>query len=582
MTARSAVRTLAAGLLASALACTTVAAQDRQNTLGTWHGALDTPMGKLTLIVRLDRSSTDTTLTGSMESIDQAPGQRIPLAQVSATPARIAFNIPAIGASYEGSWDAAAESFVGAYKQGGTIPFALKRGLPPARAVVDGMDGRWRALLPRGDAKLRLILNVRTTPETGTRVTLDSPDLTAFGLPVDGFERSSAQDSVRFTLPSTGVTFRGVLAPDGRTLRGSWLRAGQPDATVEFTRDSATRTARARSQWPLTDVTYRAEEVRFVNASATGVTLAGTLTIPAGTGPFPAAVLISGSGAQDRDETLFGHKPFAVLAHDLTKRGIAVLRFDDRGFAASTGDHAAATSADFATDVRAAVEYLRKRPEIDRAKIGLIGHSEGGLIGPIAAAEDKSGAIAYLVMLAGPGTNTVRIALSQRRLIGISQGVTEAQLDRSEPLVVGILEEVRATKDTMLLKERLRARLTPEALQAIGADASNREAMVVQYSAPWMRFFLHYDPATYLSRVKIPILAINGSLDKQVPAMENLAGLRVILAKHKDATVTELPGLNHFFQTATTGAMGEYADIAETFAPGAMDVVGGWILGRFP
>jgi hypothetical protein len=407
-------------------------------------------------------------------------------------------------------------------------------------------------------------------------VTLDSPDLTAFGLPVEGFERQA--DAVRFMVPSAGVTFRGTLDADGRTLRGSWMRAGQPDAIVEFTRDSIAPAATVRTQWPLTDVTYCAEDVRFANAMAPGVTLAGTLTIPAGAGPFPAAVLISGSGAQDRDETIFGHKPFAVLAHHLTKRGIAVLRYDDRGFAQSTGNHEAATSADFATDARAAVAFLRGRPEIASAAIGLIGHSEGGLIGPIAAAEDDG--IAYLVMLAGPGTNTVRIALSQRRLIGLSQGVTEAQLDRSEPLVVAILDEVRTAKDPRVLAERIRARLTPDALQALGANESQRELLVARYSGPWMRYFLAYDPADFLPRVRVPILALGGSLDKQVPSDENLAGLRTLLAGHKDATVMELEGLNHFFQTARTGAMGEYADIAETFAPSAMEVVARWILER--
>ncbi len=570
---RTTLRTIALALLTAGLA-DVATAQD--HPLGDWHGMLGTPMGKLTLVFHFARQASDTVITGTMESVDQAPGNRIPLAQVNATSMRLTFTIPAIGATYDGNWDAAAQAFTGEFRQGAAMPLTITRGLPPARPVIEGLDGRWEGSLARGDTRLRLVLHVNTT-ESGTRVTLDSPDLTAFGLPVEHFERRA--DSVTFTVPSSDVTFRGTLGADGQSLRGRWMRSGQPETMVEFTRASAAPVSHARSQWPLRDARYQATDVRFPNAKAPGVTLAGTLTIPEGAGPFPAAVLISGSGAQDRDETVFGHKPFAVLAHHLTNSGIAVLRFDDRGFGASTGDHDAATSADFATDALAAMEFLRARPEIDREAIGLIGHSEGGLIGPIAAASDTR--VAWLIMLAGPGTSTVELALAQRRAIGISQGISEAQIDRSEPLVRKILDEVRTTKDTLALPGRVRALLTPEAVQALGASDVQRESLVERYAGPWMRFFLAYEPARHLTRVRAPILALGGSLDMQVPSAENLAGLRSILAGHPDATITELPQLNHFFQTAKTGAMGEYLDIAETFSPAAMTLISEWILARF-
>jgi uncharacterized protein len=564
---------LCAGALV-AIASAPLHAQDR--ALGDWHGVLDTPTGaRLTLLVRV-RGGPGESRSGDLESIDQVTGRKIPLADVTTSALQLAFAIPSINATYEGSWSDTAQAWIGTFRQGMALPLVLRRGTPPPAKVVEGLDGTWRATLQRGTANLRLMLHVQTT-QYGTRARLDSPDMGAMGLQVEQIARSS--DSVRFRVPMAQVQFSGALGERARSFGGTWSRPDQPDARVMFVRDSVTATAPMRTQWPIVPKGYRAEHVSFANPVDGRVTLAGTLTIPEGRGRFPAVVLISGSGPQDRDETIFGHKPFAVLGDHLSRRGIAVLRYDDRGFAESTGEHASATSADFATDANAAVRYLLGRADIDPKAIGFVGHSEGGMIGPIAAADNDR--VAFLVLLAGPGTRTDQLILSQRRAMGLLQGVTDAELDRTEPFIRGLLHTMRDAADSADAMTRARAFLTPEVLTALGGASTQRDAVAARFTNPWMRYFLAYDAPAVLSRIRVPVLAINGSLDTQVPSAENLAAIRLALAKNPDATVRELPGLNHFFQTARTGAIGEYDRIAETFSPSAMQLISDWIAKRF-
>ncbi len=311
-----------------------------------WHGELATPGGKLLLLVRVQRT-TSGVASGDIESVSQTPGQKMPLATVTATAEQLSFSIPAFGARVQTVWNAQQDAWVGEFRQGLTLPLTLKRGAPPAAGVIQGLDGQWRATLRRDGRDLRLILKIATTT-LGTRITLDSPDLGAFGLPVEALTRQG--DQVRFKVPGAGVAFSGTLDPQTSSMRGGWARAGQAPVDVNFQRDTVKASQHKRSQWPLVAATYSAQDVAIPNLQAKDVVLAGTLTLPSGPGPFPAVILISGSGPQDRDETMFGHKPFAVLADYLSRRGIAVLRYDDRGFGASSGDFEQATSADFALD----------------------------------------------------------------------------------------------------------------------------------------------------------------------------------------------------------------------------------------
>jgi len=458
------------------------------------------------------------------------------------------------------------------------MPLTFERGAPPGKPVFEGLDGVWEGIVTRNGVDLRLVLRVNTGDQ-GTIATFDAPDMPVFDLPVVALSRDS--ETVGFKVPGASAGFDGVLSDDGSRLTGLWTFPGQPDTEVTFIRGGAgsgTRT-RHRPQAPKAPFDYRVEEVSFENPLAAGVRLAGTLTLPHGRGPFPAAILISGSGPQDRDETVFGHKPFAVLADHLTRNGIAVLRYDDRGFGASTGSHGVATSADFATDANAAARYLKARPEIDRDAIGFIGHSEGGMIAPIAAVDNDE--VDFLVLLAAPGTNTGELTRTQNRLMARSRGVSEDYLDRTASVTDEIIAAVAAASDKEDARGKVRALLTPEALETLGVPESRKDVVVQQYTTNWLRYFLRYDPPTFFHRIDVPVLALNGSLDLQVPASENLAGIAASLAHNRDHTIRELEGLNHMFQTAETGALGEYADIAETFAPAALEIVAHWINSRF-
>ncbi len=447
--------------------------------------------------------------------------------------------------------------------------------------VVEGLDGRWEGTAKLNNANLRQVLRI-TTGERGTIMLIDSPDQLANGVPVEDFRRNG--QAVSFSLMGGVTKFTGTLSEDMTRLNGAYTNTLNDNvAEVSLTRmqgETAAPKPPARPQTPQEPFPYTAEEVAFDNPAFAEVHLAGTLTLPEGKGPFPAAVLITGSGGQDRDETLMGHRPFAVIADYLTRRGIAVLRYDDRGVAKSTGDYAAATSADLATDANAAAAYLMTRPEIRHDAIGFIGHSEGGMIGPIAASQNP--AAAFVVMLAGPGTHLDQLMLSQQRLIGMAMGASEAQVDRQEPVMAALFRAIADADTPEAGKAAARAVLTPEALAKLGVPADyDPDVIVGQISGPWYQYFLKYDPAPVLASLEMPILAIGGSLDLQVPAEANLAAIKAATAANPDATVTELPGLNHLFQHAKTGGIGEYAQIEETFAPEALDLVGDWIAARF-
>jgi hypothetical protein len=557
-----------------------VPALAQDHAVGEWHGDLVTPGGKFTLLIRINRGSSGT-LSGDFESLSQAPGQKIPLGAIEASDSQLRFRVPSIGASVDATWSEKDQAWTGQYQQGVSLALTLQRGAPAPEKIVAGLDGQWSGKLKRNDRDLRLILHV-TTDKLGTHVRLDSPDLGAYDLPVDQFEHNGR--AIRFHIPAVGAQFSGQLDDAQQSFGGTWSRPGQPDTDVNFKRDAAQTSQHLRSQWPLPPASYSSQDVSIPNALASGVVLTCTLSEPhgpgSGLGLFPAAILITGSGAQDRDETMYGHKPFAVLADFLTRHGIAVLRCDDRGFAASTGNFDQSTSADFATDANAAFSFLRNRPEINGQAIGFVGHSEGGMIGQIAAASNHDAA--FLVMLAGPGTDTEKLILSQRRAEGLSQGFSPEAINHSEPVVRELIRMVQNGAPGRDLKTDLDKALTPDALAAIGVQPGQRDAVVAEFSGPWMRYFIKYHPDENLRRLRIPVLALDGSLDQQVPAAENLAAIRRALSANADATVVELPGLNHMFQTAHTGALGEYADLEETFAPAAMTLIADWINQRFP
>ena len=328
-----------------------------------------------------------------------------------------------------------------------------------------------------------------------------------------------------------------------------------------------------RPQEPKEPFPYNAEDVTFKN-NIDSVVLAGTLTYPKDGNNFPAVVLISGSGGQNRDEELLGHKPFLVIADYLTRNGIAVLRFDDRGIAQSTGDHSIATSQDFAKDVLAAVDYLKSRDEINHSKIGLIGHSEGGLIAPMVA--NQSNDIAFIILMAGPGISGDSILYLQGALIQRAEGTSEDEIQKSMQLQRKLFLVVKNTEDDELLKQKIEkifrseySKISEEEKNSLGDPEVYMNAQLKTLTSPWFKYFLKYDPFPTLEKVKCPVLAINGENDLQVPPKENLSAIEEALKKGGNTKyeIKMLPGLNHLFQTSNTGAISEYGTIEETISP---------------
>jgi pimeloyl-ACP methyl ester carboxylesterase len=447
--------------------------------------------------------------------------------------------------------------------------------LVPATSFQESIVGTWTGTLE--GLPLRLVFHVSSGEDGGLTTLIDSPDQGATGIPTGSTTFEGGKLVV--TVPDLGARYEGTLLDDG-AIEGSWSQSGQA-IRLRISRTAGLPAQEPqRPQQPTPPFPYQSLEVEYPNPRG-GNRLAGTLTLPSGDGPFPAVVLISGSGAEDRDETVFGHKPFAVIADHFTRSGIAVLRFDDRGVGGSTGNHASATSADFATDVAAGVDYLLDRPEVDRSRIGLVGHSEGGLIAPMVATERED--VAFLVLMAGPGTTGERILLDQGELIVRASGLGEAAVEQQRSVQIGLFQAIRSLSGTEL-EARVREIMEPE---LAGASQEQMDAAIRRQAAmldsPWLRFFLDYDPAPALRRIAIPVLAVNGELDLQVPHEANLAGIKRALTEggNTDVTVRAFPGLNHLFQTATTGHPNEYTSIEETVAPVVLETMTEWILGRF-
>jgi uncharacterized protein len=441
------------------------------------------------------------------------------------------------------------------------------------------LQGDWSGKI---QGALTLVLHVQLGA-AGYTATLDSPDQGSMGMAIDTL--AFAGDSLHFEMRRLQAAYAGRMSAGGDTLVGQWHQGGMtlPLSLARGLPAPVVKKARQET-WP--PYPYDTVAVSVPNPNAKGVTLAGTLTVPRGSGPFPAAVLITGSGPEDRDETIFGHRPFRVLADHLTRHGIAVLRLDDRGVGQSTGTFRDATSEDFASDALAAVAFLRGRKEIAPKKIGLIGHSEGGLIAPMAA--NRSHDVAFVVLMAGPGIAGDSILVLQSMLVRRSLGIGEEELARERAVMRRLYAAVRrgdSTAATAATHELVRLQLAgvpEERVKAMGGVDSIAAGGVRQMLSPWMRFFVTYDPAPALARLKIPVLALNGSKDLQVPPREDLDAIRAALARggNHDAKAIELPGLNHLFQTAETGSVTEYARIDETIAPIALDTISDWIAAR--
>ena len=431
---------------------------------------------------------------------------------------------------------------------------------------------------------VRLILRVFPDSISGdTKAVFDSPDQNASNLSVSEFKVTA--DSLSAYSKVIGGGFSGKFNNDKTQITGSW-KQGAVNAPLTLIRITSVATAVARPQTPKPPFPYKVENVEYDNADRS-VHFGGTLTLPDSDQPVPVVLLISGSGQQDRDETIFNHKPFAVIADHLTRNGIAVLRVDDRGVGQTTGDVKNATSADFAKDVLAGITFLKTRTEVDPKQIGLIGHSEGGIIAPMAANQSKD--IAYLVSMAGLGVKGVDLLKKQNADILKTSDLPPDQYKALIGLYFRMFDLVKAqdVKIPLNLKaefEKWKSAQPRALIDSMKMNAGQQgEQMINSFIAavdiPWMRYFIRYDPAPVLGNIKIPVLAINGSKDIQVSATENLAGFESYLKKagNKNYKVVEFPGLNHLFQPAKTGYLDEYAKIEETISPAVLELITSWI-----
>jgi len=444
---------------------------------------------------------------------------------------------------------------------------------------IEEIEGLWLGSLNVSGGELRILFNISTEFDGLINATMDSPDQGASGIHVEVVTYKDG--NLILEVKSIRGVFEGTLKEDGKTIEGEWKQAGSVFPLVLHYVDKVPETR--REQDPVKPYPYAEEEVTYENKEA-GVKLAGTLTYPESEGPFPAVILISGSGPQNRDEGILGHRPFLVLSDYLTRQGIAVLRVDDRGVGRSTGNFSQATTEDFAEDVLSGVEYLKSRKDIDSSRIGLLGHSEGGLIAPLVAA--KSPDISFIVLMAGPGVTGEEIILSQNQLILRAEGADNETISRNDALMKNLFSVVKEEKNDTLARQELRKLLNSEL-----ANMSENEKQYSDFSetdldpqiqsilSPWMRFFLTYDPVPTLKNVKCPVLAINGEKDLQVSPEENINAIEEALKAggNTDYTVKEMPGLNHLFQTAQTGSPSEYAKIEETISPDALELIGNWI-----
>lgn len=428
------------------------------------------------------------------------------------------------------------------------------------------IEGSWKGELEFQGMKLPLILNIKKNGSLYSS-TMDSPKQGAKDIPVD--KTDFVNNELSFEQKMLGATYKGKLI-NGK-IEGTFSQNGMQLPLI-FTSNTGNGSALNRPQTPKPPFTYHTEDVTFQNPADKN-TLAGTIAQPENFDKNkPILVLITGSGTQNRDEELFEHKPFAVIADDFAKKGVATLRLDDRGIGGSSKGTANDTSYHFATDINTAVEYLVSK---GYKNIGLLGHSEGGMIAPMVATMNKK--VKFLVLMAAPGTPIDQLLIQQNERAGKLMGQNNDQIGQSRKVNSEIYRFIKNysgndyEKDLQqFLTKNFEGQMDETAIQNIQKQTSN----------PWFRYFIKFNPDQYLSKVKIPVLALNGSLDFQVPSKENLEAIGQSLKKagNPDFKTQELPGLNHLFQEAKTGAFTEYAEIEQTISPSALDNISGWIL----
>ncbi len=435
--------------------------------------------------------------------------------------------------------------------------------------------GDWTGFLKLNQLTLKVIFHVKE--ENGQwSATMDSPDQSAYGLKIENTIWS--EPILTLHIPDIKMAYYGRFGGD--SLKGDYTQAGL-SVPLTLYRNYIEQAPDLAIQTPVGPFNYEIRQVSFQNKKA-GIKLAGTLTLPRGKGPFPAVLLVTGSGPQNRDESIGKHKPFHVLANEFTNAGYAVLRYDDRGVGESEGKFRGANSADFLEDAMAGLDFLRSIPEVNPAKTGLLGHSEGGMLAWMASAEAHKPA--FVISLAGPGIAHDRLMLLQTRAVAITSGMDEDKVLQAEQLNSSLYAIAKSEKDSLKARNAMREKLENYYFTETGRqpDQKTKEALDQQLNTlldPWFRYFIAFDPVPYLRKIDIPVYAANGSLDVQVTANENLRSIldEIPYQKSPKTAVQNYQGLNHLFQSAQSGSPEEYLTLRETFSPQVMADIIAWM-----
>ena len=542
---------------------------------GNWAGSLEAGDAVLHLVLHVSKAE-DGSFKATIDSLDQGV-YGIEVTNLTQHGSEVRFSVSSVDALYEGKISADHSGIQGVWSQGNVgLALIFHRQVAGAGArkpddAIFSSEGVWQGALEANGLRLRFQLHVTHDDKKQLVAALDSPDQGIGGMPA--VKVSQKLTVFHFEIPLVDGVYEGTINPTKSVISGIWTQGGIT-RNLKFERSDQLLEL-VRPQNPVRPYPYREEQVTFANPKAQ-VSLAGTLTLPPGPGPFPAAVLIAGSGPQDRDEAVAGHRPFLVLADYLTRKGIAVLRYDKRGIGKSTGNFDQATTEDFASDAAAALAYLKSQKEIDSKRIGLIGHSEGGIIAPLIAS--RSSDVAWMVLLAAPGLKGEDVMLLQSELILKTAGFDDDRIAKARDFSRQSYLLARKETDPAALEAKL-TDLVDSTGMSTTLPPTTLKPQARMMSSPWFRFFLDYDPVPALKKTECPVLALNGGEDLQMAPKENLAQIQKALQEggNQDFQTKELPGLNHLFQHAPTGSPTEYGGIEETMAPEALSAISDWL-----
>ena len=547
---------------------------------GEWSGVLQVGETELHVVLHISKDAQGT-WQAKLDSLNQAV-YGMEASKVAYQDGALRFEIASVGAKFDGKIQPDHRSIRGVWEQGGMglpLKFEKRAAGAEARAAANAVskaEGTWQGAIEVANMRMRLQMHVSHDEKGQLLASVDSLDQGIQGIPATQVAEKDGE--LKFEIDAFQAEYHGTLSASKNEITGTWT---QNDAAekLDFRRSDKPLDLR-RPQNPVKPYPYQEEEVSFASADGKA-TLAATLTIPLGTGsqgagPFPGVVFIGGSGRTERDESIAGHRPFLVLADALTRQGIAVLRYDKRGTAQSTGNYQQASMQDFAGDAQAALAFLKSRKEIDPKRTGILGHSEGGILAAMVAAHGSE--VNWLVLLAAPATTGERTLLKQSELIARTGGLPEEQIEHSQQLDRMAYAAVRSEKSPAALEARLKELVEKSGLNGAMPPAALQEQMRLM-TTPWFREFLDFDPEQLFAQLKCPVLALNGDRDLQVDADDTVPLLRSAYEKsgNKDFTVAEITGVNHLFQRAPSGSPALYGAFEDTIAPEVLSVITHWV-----